>query len=500
MERERTMSEKNNRSNSTIVPNDGSYLGAKAGKALRDKKVAKEFSQAWISQKSLLKDSLVKLYKDKANIGVQWQSYIDWDDSKLIEPRRVKRSLNALGKGKFPHTAKAVANAIAIAQEIDNKIKADSFSWLDYPQWMPKQVRPKDDLKPENKTIAQWIADYEADYWLSRDKNRYEDNQNWNKGYIRYFKYIKNWQSAPTKQVFDDACRSYPKSVKRNECCTRIKYLAQFCGLKGYDPKEYRLRGNQVKVKAKAKRELTDTEVEVWYDKFPNMSTPNGRHSPWQLWQWMFGMQAAYGFRNHETLNIFNLTEDYRGEDGKLYPAFIDEQRNPRGIIYTEGKGVKRAAFAPRPIKWLKRFNLRYIPQDYLEFTNGIRNYSEYQKKRAKVLKLKNYGRFLREHGFTFTAYNLRHHYNVKSHLAGVPASIIAKNLGHTLAMNTSIYLESQGIKSCLEALDNLENRQLKAEDEELTIQQQMEVLRQENEQLKALIQQLIESMKSEQE
>ena len=245
---------------------------------------------------------------------------------------------------------------------------------------------------------------------------------------------------------------------------------------------------------------MTDTEVEAWFDKFPEWTGQSSNPSQWQLWQWMYGMQAAYGFRNHETLNIFNLTEDYRGEDGRLYPAFIDKERNPRGIIYTEGKGVKRAAFAPRPLKWLDGFNLREIPQDYFGFINSIKNYTQYDKKRAKVLKLKNYGRFLRDHGFTFTAYNLRHHYNVKSHLAGVPASIIAKNLGHTLAMNTSIYLESQGIKSCLEALDKLENKQLNDKNEQLTIQQQIEALNQENEQLKALIQQLLESMKPNQD
>lgn len=45
------MSEKNNRSNHTVVPNDGSYLGAKKGKALKDKKVKADFEQAWESPK-----------------------------------------------------------------------------------------------------------------------------------------------------------------------------------------------------------------------------------------------------------------------------------------------------------------------------------------------------------------------------------------------------------------------------------------------------------------
>lgn len=163
------MSEKKSRSNDTVVPNDGSYLGAKKSQALRERKIKEEFENAWDSQYKLLKDNTVKLYKDKANIGVQWQSYIDWDDKPLVKPRRIKRSLNALGRGKFPHTAKAVNNAIAIAQELDNKIKAESFSWLDYPQWMPKQLRPKDNVKPENKTIAQWVEEYKAYYWLSRE-------------------------------------------------------------------------------------------------------------------------------------------------------------------------------------------------------------------------------------------------------------------------------------------------------------------------------------------
>ena len=490
------MSEKNNRSNNTVVPNDGSYLGAKAGKALKDKKVKEKFDKAWIAQKTTLKDSAVKLYKDKANIGVQWQSFVDWDDSKLIEPNRIKKSLNKLGRGKFPHTANAVANAVAIAQEIDNKVKANAFSWLDYPQWMPKQVRPVDVFKPEDKTIAQWITEYEEFYWLSRDKNRYQDFKNWDKGYLRYFKKISDWEAYPSKKLFDEACRNHPKSVKRNECCTRIKFLAHFCGLEDYDPQEFRLSKKQITVKAKAKRELTDKEVEAWFDKFSEWTGQSSNPSQWQLWQWMFGMQATYGFRNHETLNIFNLTEDYRGEDGRLYPAFTDTKRNPRGIIYTEGKGVKRAAFAPRPLKWLDKFNLKKIPQDYIKFQKELNKVSKFEQDRKKDYKLQAYNSFLREHGFTFTAYNLRHHYNVKSHLAGVPASIIAKNLGHTLAMNTSIYLESQGIKSCLEALDNLENNSLNFENEQLTIQQQTEALKQENEQLKALIQQLLESIK----
>ena len=494
------MSDNKTRSNNTVVPNDGSYLGAKAGKALKEKKVQQEFEKAWEFQSKLLKDNTVKLYKDKANIGVQWQSFVDWDDTPLVAKRRIKRSLNALGRGKFPHTAKAVNNAVAIAQQIDNQIKAGSFSWLDYPQWMPKKLRPKDEVKPEDKTIGQWILDYEEYYWLSRDKGRYKDRRNWKKAYLLYFKRISDWSVYPSKEIFDETCRNYPKSSKRNECCTRIKFFARFCGLTEYDSKEFRITKNQITVKAKPKRELSDSEVEAWYDKFPQWTGNVAKPSQWRLWQWMYGMQAAYGFRNHETLNILNLTEGYRGEDGRWYEAFVDEQKNPRGIIYTEGKGIKRAAFAPRPLKWVKQFELRSIPLDYHKFQKQLSGLSDFEREKKKEGKVHTFIKFLNEHGFTFTAYNLRHHYNVKSHLAGIPASIIAKNLGHTLAMNTSVYLESQGLKSCLDALDNLDKQKENATLDELNLGQQVEELKKENEQLKALLQQLLESIKTKEE
>ncbi|NJO99051.1 MAG: hypothetical protein HC764_26200 [Pleurocapsa sp. CRU_1_2] len=122
---------------------------------------------------------------------------------------------------------------------------------------------------------------------------------------------------------------------------------------------------------------------------------------------------------------------------------------------------------------------------------------SDFDKAKAKVMKLHSYGNFLREHEFTFTAYNLRHHYNVKSHHAGIPASIIAKNLGHTLAMNTSLYLSSEGLTGCLDTIKKWESTQTNNDIQKLSTEQQLEAIKAENEQLKALIQQLLESLKT---
>ena len=213
----------------------------------------------------------------------------------------------------------------------------------------------------------------------------------------------------------------------------------------------------------------------------------------------MYGMQATYGFRNHEVLNIYNLDCEHIGDDGRLYHPFTDPKKNPRGIIYTRGKGVKRAAFLPQPLRWMEQFKLREIPQKYYEFLDKISKLSEYNKSKKKELKIGNYQKFLQRHGFTFTAYNLRHAWNIKSHGLGIPVSLIAKNLGHTILQNTTTYLSSQSVKSCLDALDEWEKRQGNKDSKNLSLEEQLSLLRQENEQLKAIIQQLLENMKSEQ-
>lgn len=248
----------------------------------------------------------------------------------------------------------------------------------------------------------------------------------------------------------------------------------------------------------KPKRQLSEAEILEWYNKFPEWAGLVHNPSEWQLWQWMYAMQATYGFRNHEVFNIYNLDCEYTDKHGKTHHPFIDPIANPRGIIYTEGKGVKRAAFLPQPRKWLNDFNLRQPPQDYWNFINSIKGLNGYEQAKAKNNKLRNYEHFLWRHNFTFTAYNLRHAYNVKSHGLGIPVTLIAQNLGHNVLQNTTTYLETMGLQSALDALEQWEKRQENIKDSDSFLETQIELLRQENERLKAILQQLLESIKKE--
>lgn len=485
-----------------ITPNDGSFLGAKKASNKRDAKIKAEFDKTWQAQKEILKNCLVKLYKDKNSLGVQWTTLIHWDDSLITTPSRVKRSLTQLGRGKFGHNADSVNRGIAIAQEIDLKIRANAFSWKDYPQWLPNEFKPLAEEKTKQKTIGEWIKEYEKDYWSTRTKNKnskqyFRDERNW-KDYLKYFKHIPDWSKLPSKEIFDTACSNYPKSRKRNEFCSKIKAFAHFCKITDYDNKKLRLRKEQIEIKAKPRKTLTEKEIEEWYQKFSEWTGGNNGKSDWELWQWMFGMQATYGFRNHEIFNAYNLTEKYFGEDGRWYYPFVDTTTNPRGIIYTEGKGVKRSAFLPQPRRWLDEFKLRQPPKEYFDFMAEIKELNEYEQELKKELKNGYYGKFLNRHNFTFTAYSLRHTWNVKSHGLGIPVSLIIKNLGHSLLENDRTYLQSQNLQSCLDAIDNWEAGQANKQNDQLSLETRLDLLQQENDQLKALIQSLLENLKKE--
>ena len=268
-----------------IVPDDGTYIGNKKGNALRAKKVKENFDKAWKSQKQLLKTSVVKLFKETNSLSVRWYTLVDWDDSILTTPRRIRRGLSLLGRGKFPLTAEAVRQAVKIAEEIDLKIKAGSFTWQDYPQWLPKKYRPKNLKEDKPITFEKAIEAFIADYWLRKDKKKYQDDKNLKTTYLRYYKRFPDWQSVPTKEAFDKVASEYPKSVNRNKCCSALKKLAPYCGLLGYDPREFRLRQSEIEVKAKPKRDLTEQEIESWYDKFPDWQGNTASPSHWELWQ-----------------------------------------------------------------------------------------------------------------------------------------------------------------------------------------------------------------------
>jgi hypothetical protein len=188
--------------------------------AKREAKIKADFDRAWKTQKDILKTCLVKLYKEKNSLSLRWFTMHHWDDTLLVIPNRVRRSLTQLGRGKFNHNADSVNRAIAIAQEIDLKIRANAFSWRDYPQWLPKEFKPVVEKKTKQKTIAQWLEEYERDYWSTRTKDKtskqhHRDERNWKHGYLKYFKHISDRSKLPSKEIFDKTCSSWRMSWKR---------------------------------------------------------------------------------------------------------------------------------------------------------------------------------------------------------------------------------------------------------------------------------------------
>ena len=139
---------------------------------------------------------------------------------------------------------------------------------------------------------------------------------------------------------------------------------------------------------------LTDKEIEEVYEML------NPPH-----WRWVWGMLATYGLRPHEVLDA--------------------ELQNDESLIISSYTKTGARVVWPCPSEWVDRFNLRTRhepttePRAISKIMNGY-----LKRKNIKVGGL----------------YNLRHAYAVRLLLAGVPADIGSRLMGHSLAMHVNTY------------------------------------------------------------
>lgn len=188
-----------------------------------------------------------------------------------------------------------------------------------------------------------------------------------------------------------------PNSRTRKKFCTVLGRLLKFFEIPN-DLREYR---GDYSVGSVAERQLPSDEqiVEVW----GNIPNPG--------WQWIFGMLAAYGLRNHEAF-------------------FIDlETLRQTGVCHVlEGKTYSGKVWA-YPADWVELFGLRnpIVPPITLAGINhadiGGRVTTAFQ--RYKI---------------PFNPYDLRHAFAQRLIRMGVDSRLAAAQMRHSHALHTKTY------------------------------------------------------------
>lgn len=195
------------------------------------------------------------------------------------------------------------------------------------------------------------------------------------------------------------------ESRSRQLCCTALSAFADFLQLDLPQPLKD-LAGNYHGNKAHHRKLPSDEEIVAWGDRIPNPQ-----------WRCVYGLMATYGLRNHEVFfsDFSALTQG-------------SSEATVQVLSATKTGEHEVWPFLP---EWVDRFDLR---QPQLPSVNRDLSTTTLQAIGQRVT------RQFRRYNIPFSPYDLRHAWAVRTIHLGLPDTVAAKMMGHSVAIHTRTY------------------------------------------------------------
>ncbi len=299
------------------------------------------------------------------------------------------------GLKKIEKTAKVIA-----AQLIE-----DTFDWHDY-------LGPVAGLRRAGADLSEQIAAFEAHFFqLRADSSKPASvRTTWEKAYVPYLRKLQRIASQHASFSLPEAITATVQSTKANSrsrqcCCTALDALATF--LNAPLPTELKaFWGNYGNSKTRTRILPTDEEILAAYQKIPNPE-----------WQFVYGIMATYGLRNHEVFFC-----DY---------AMLTSGDSEAAIEVTEATKTGQHDVWPFYPEWIDAFSLRKVKLPKL---NTDLSQTTLQLVGQQVsLQFKRYK-------IPFAPYDLRHAWAVRTIGVGLPDTVSARMMGHSVAVHNRTY------------------------------------------------------------
>ncbi len=301
-------------------------------------------------------------------------------DSSRLKPYSQRLSL-----GLVYATPAGLRAARKQALKVSEQLNEGLFSWAD---WL--------DDKQATRTIAQWVAEFEASYFDRRGRNPKVETT-WDKDYRVPFRQLPQEQSLTAEALLAAIALTSPNTRSRQRYCMAYGALAEFAGVEvDLAP----LRGSYSPSAVNPRELPSDAMVLEWDAKIPD-----------PRWQAVYRLMAVYGLRNHE-----------------CWYVDFDRLKDDAIALVRDGKTGGRL-IVPYPVQWWEMW-----------FRGA--------KVSLPVLTVKrnmDYGRlsaqYFKRLGLPFTLYNLRHTHAARMAAAGVDGQLAAKLQGHSSKVHERIYL-----------------------------------------------------------
>jgi integrase len=282
-----------------------------------------------------------------------------------------------------PATGAGLDAAEKLAKRLAGELIAGSFRWEDWLEFCPDRSRPP-------IRVGEWVEAY------TRRNRPSVAASTWRTDYANVFGQLP--KSEPlTAELLERAILSKPMdSAQRKRFAQTLGRLAKFAGLDS----DFRSLRGKYSASAVQPRDIPSDAaiVAAWR----GISHPG--------WAWCFGMMAAFGLRNHEVF-------------------FVDLEQLKRTEPYLtveSGKTGEHQSWAFHP-EWVDLFRLR---TPVLPFTQRYPNHEDYGR-RVSNEACKHW---------PFSPYNLRHAWAIRTVLYGLPDSIAAQMMGHSVEVHQRTY------------------------------------------------------------
>ncbi|MDV3348563.1 site-specific integrase [Leptolyngbyaceae cyanobacterium CCMR0082] len=302
---------------------------------------------------------------------------------------------------KLPATKAGLKQCEQTAKIIAAQLLQNTFDWRNYLGVVAGLRMAGADLSAQIDAFEQYFFE------TRRSQSSAASLQTtWEKAYVPYLRKLQATAEHHRNLSLPEAIYATVQSTKANSrsrqiCCTALAALAEFLNLDlPTDLKSF--WGNYGNSHTQLRELPSDEQIIEVYDSLKN-----------PRWQYVYGMMATYGLRNHEVF-------------------FCDRTCTPNAeIIVRETTKTGHHEVWPFYPEWVERFNLT---TGELPNVNTDLDATTLQRVGQQVTTQ------FRRYKIPFSPYDLRHAWAVRTILMGLPDAVAARMMGHSVQVHNRTY------------------------------------------------------------
>ncbi|MBF2025634.1 MAG: site-specific integrase [Oscillatoriales cyanobacterium C42_A2020_001] len=267
------------------------------------------------------------------------------------------------------------------ARKIGGLLQAGEFDWKPYIK-----------EKAASSTVGEWVEQFERDYFTRRQRNP-KTETTWKDDYLKVFKRLPAETPLTIALMREAIANTEPDTRTRKRYVDVLSRLAEFAGLQVDFTS---LKGNYSPKKVQPRDLPTDEVIAEWWGRIPNSA-----------WRRAYGLIVTYGLRPHELFHLsFEALPELR---------VLDSTKTGYRPVYP---------FYP---EWFERWDLTEgdLPQVTGRNNTDLGNRVTHAFARYNV---------------PFCPYDTRHAWAVRTIHFGLPDTLAAKQMGHSVQVHTELY------------------------------------------------------------